>query len=699
MASLPIGDSLGPKPISLSNLNQAAKLTQTSTVFNQIIASTAESSLSLKDRILCTKPLDKSTLEKAITEEIAQTTKELQTIESKKDASITSKTVAEAVQTVIVEVVLKTGADVAKTGVSFLLHTPAEKIEGLVPAVDIIKVVSDAIDLGTGVVSLIYKAYVIDIALKEIAQLKDREPPLTDVEKSRLEELEKTLLFENIELNNKATEQGIKTIRGIFSSVTFGLSWVAETHLTQALISGSQHLAMGTGVALAALSFYRAHEKLKNHDEWSSAFKTWFSKQMPTINEDAIGSPEVKSQITEILQKRKARHEDQVNDLKEKLKNGEIDIATIHSTILEAKRPALAQFLSQESKDNRYRFQANLEKFLGVEVDPEIANALREASTDALETDLLQSWIDQQSEDDILSLYVDYHSVLDPAIKNSLAEMVKKKHEIEHRLLKMKKIDAGSRFTAAAVIFAVAIAFFIVSMVATPVGAAALILTILTVGSIVLGLGFTIGGLLQYGERPGMTLATLKGEYVRLNYYKVRSVLSSLKEKIQDHFKAAKQEKRDAEDKIIDQLAAVSQLSSKNREESDEPLREKIKKEAIATERQSKIWAAKAEALNEQLEEIAWRDFAKEANLVEVNEGVQFKTLDTLNELLKTCNLRLLSKETKQMLKIQLGINTDSLQNEIDKDPLAVKRMVRNFFNLDEGAFAQFISKQRFASA
>jgi hypothetical protein len=186
---------------------------------------------------------------------------------------------------------------------------------------------------------------------------------------------------------------------------------------------------------------------------------------------------------------------------------------------------------------------------------------------------------------------------------------------------------------------------------------------------------------------------------VRLNYYKIRGALSSLNEKIADYFTAAKQEVRDQEDERIAQLLTAELKGRKGENaKNDELLREEIRQNTIATASKSKIWKAKADALNEQLEEIAWKDLAREADLVDIKqtaEGVQFDTLETLNHLLTTCNLELLSQETKELLKIQLGINIETLQNEINNDPLTVKRLIRNFFNLDEGGFGVFIAKQK----
>ena len=97
-------------------------------------------------------------------------------------------------------------------------------------------------------------------------------------------------------------------------------------------------------------------------------------------------------------------------------------------------------------------------------------------------------WVKNQSEDKLLSAYIDYHGVLDPTLKNSLAEMVSKKHEIEKSFLSMKKVDTGIHTTVATVIFAVALTLLIIALVSNPITGAGLILGLLSVGSVVISM-------------------------------------------------------------------------------------------------------------------------------------------------------------------------------------------------------------------
>ena len=90
-----------------------------------------------------------------------------------------------------------------------------------------------------------------------------------------------------------------------------------------------------------------------------------------------------------------------------------------------------------------------------------------------------------------------------------------------------------------------------------------MILTVLSVGSTVLGFGLMGAGYYQaYKQRPGLTMATLKGAYIRLSYFQIRSTLSGIRESIAELLKKANQARRDAVAKIIQKLSPVSKLTA-----------------------------------------------------------------------------------------------------------------------------------------
>lgn len=709
---------------------------------------------SLKDKLKGSQPKegqppDKTQLGKEIKQEVTNaenTAHNLKLLQETAEKSSTTFTVASFVQYWIADVVLKGGALAAQAGIPFLLETPTDSVHGLIPATEFIKFVTDVIDFGTGIVSTLHKEELLATAKVELNNLRTRTPPLEPDQLARLEKLEKIIQYESSLMAVESTEQKIRSVKNFFSYLTFLTSWAGNNPLAQSVSSGANTLMMGVNAALFGLFFYRAHKNLKTHREWSRDFKAWMKDQTLFVDKTVSQIPELltetKKKIGQLLTKRSKRHDLQLQNIKERLQKKEVTIDSIQTKIIAIKQPVLQKFLHDLHIEDTTpeTFQKRLEEKLGAKLDLATANALRNTSLNLreirqstslstqnkkeemekikgqildLEKKCLQTWIDQQSEDSLLSSYIDYHSVLDPTIKQSLAEMVKKKHKIEKSFLKMKKTQAGLNFTAATIIFGVALALAIIALVANPIGAAALIITCLTIGSVLLSLGLTGAGFYQaYRLKPGITAATLKGAYVRLYYYYARGALSSLKEKIGNYIKVTWQQKRDRLATFIDKLPLISRLSSKKQkhpevELQDSALLKESKEKAEADFQQSRTksqeWALRAETLKNELEEIAWKDFAEKAQLQVASdqkdvaqEEQPFDTLETLSHALANCDVSLLSPETKELIEKQLGVDINSLQYEIKKNPLAIKQMLREFFNMNEAAFVQFVGQQQF---
>lgn len=688
----------------------------------------------LKDKLKDQKPVDQARLTAAINQDLnslSDLTQNFEKLKQTADRSETAKSMTSIVQETICDIVLEGGIEGIKSGLPFIVNLSEESNHELIHVTEYFKNATDAIVFGTGIVSLIYKAAILKTAQEELDKLDRRDPPLAPDQRARLEKVKKMIKYEESLLNSQIFEQGIRNAKILLS----GLSLALDNPAAQELIA--KVVGYGGQAALFGYFFYEAHHHLKAHREWSEEFNAWMEEQTPTINKIASQDPKIleamHEQSEQILAKIDTRRKQKlahIKTLNEKISSGEIDISTIHKRVIEIKRPALHQHLKKLKAEDlsAVSFQASIMDKFGTPIKSEIAVALKEACLQReriekstlsperkkerlaaveaeihqLETEALQNWIDRQSPDDVLSTYVDYHSVLDPTLKNSIAQMVTKKHKVEESFLKMKKIFTGTRFTAATIIAGIALALTIIALVSNPIGAAALVITLLTVASALLTAGLYAASYHQaYGQKPGLTAATLKGSYVLLYYYYAREALSSLKEKIVEFVRGSKQEKRDEVSEVINSLPSVAQLSSQKRtgEATDSDIPQKTQKKEGSDFQKSKVksqeWAEKAEALKRELDEIAWKDFAKQADLKVAEDQEAFDTLETLNYLLTNCDLEMLSPETKQLLEHQLGIPVNALESEIKKNPSAVREMVRDFFNMSDDAFVKFVGQQR----
>lgn len=651
--------------------------------------------------------------------------------------SNSAQALADTVQGVISGIVLKGGASAAQSALPLLMHTKAELIPNLGTATLLINFVAEIIELGAGIGGSIRRSQILDLAFEELQRLKQE--PLDDLQRARLDKLEKELRYENELWANKAIEQCEKGVRNIWACVKFVVTWAVHHPITKALIGGGDAIISGFASVLSGYFFYLAHEKLKAMKEWSAEFKTWVKTQAKVIKRNANKDPAVENQMIALRKGRDDRLKVQKENLLKKIERKELDMGTIQKRILNIKTSALHQFLDKlDFKNETFSgLKKKVDDEFGINIDKDASDvlfnafhtfheikkqiaetpqenkqkleelnvALNEAQAKIQEVEhwAIQQWIDNQSEDRLLSTYVDYHAILDPTIKNAMAEMVQKKHEIQKSFLKMKTTDLGLRFTVSAIIFGVALTLAILALAANPFAGAALIFTVLSVGSTLLGIGLMGAGYYHaYKQQPGLTAATLKGAYIRLGYFQVRMTLSSIKEKIVELGRKIAQKRRDLVDNIVQKLSPVSKLSSK--EGYEETVVEKgiaEQKEADQlkkSQKQSEIWKAKADALEIELQEITWKDFADQAKLKVAAKETEFDTLETLNHLLTSCDFDLLSEDTKYLLENQLGINIHELQakiNENPNDPAIVKKLVRDFFNMHDDAFAVFTTKQQ----
>lgn len=556
-----------------------------------------------------------------------------------------AQTLAETIRDVVAGTVMNGAASVADVTVPYLMHTPSTQIPELGLATQIVNVASDLIQFIAGFAGSIHKSVILKIAMEELQRLKELD--LTPSQAARLIQLERDCKYEKEMWVKKTIEHAVISFRVVISSVQYALTWMVQNPVTKAIIGGGDVLISGVGAAFNGLFFYLAQENLINHRAWSTDFKTWIATQTKRffrVDEKDPTYPTIlaqaEAQCKKMLEDRKERVQNQKNEIKKQLDAGKITLDDIKNRLM--------------------RF--------GVAVEG-------------------------KTEDELIASYVDYHAVLDPTIKHAIADMVQKKHEVQKSFLKAKRLDLAIQFIASTILFGAAAALAILAFVANPIAGTALILTLLSVGSTVLGVGLMIAGYAKaYQLQPRYTAAFLKGATLRVAYYNARSSLSSIREGIAEFNRKIKQRRRDAADRRVQRLKKIS---------PEESLQEKGKLETKLKEQEKKSqeWAAKAQALEEELQTLAWKDFAEKASLQVAAKEQEFDTLETLNSLLMNCDFNLLSDETQKLLDDQLGINVHQLQEKIGEnpeDPGIVKKLVRDFFNMTDDAFTQFIAKQRY---
>ncbi len=692
------------------------------------------------------KKLDSPSLDqKEVTSQIETTLdylqglkEKLQNIRHDLESSSSTQAMIAVTQMWIADIILKKGAKAAKSGLHVIL--PSDSLPALGPVTECIKAISDLIDPLAGAIGYMYQARLLQAALQEISKLKQHSHELNPEQQLCLSQLEGQVKYAQSLLPSKEFELILKNMRNVFSYFTFALSWATHNPLAKVLSSGAQIVIGGINLALQGVSFYRARQKLNLVHTWSKDFEIWVKEKIVVTEEtlkktfeaekvkEAIDSP-----IRLFLKKREKNQQIQIQNLKEKIERKDLSMTVIQERIKEFKTEGLLSFLNRLNvKDLSHHTLADqLNEKLGIDVNPLLVQSIRTAYMDldvikrseilsseekqkAIDTiqvalsqtvkECIAAWMEKQSKDSLLNLYVDYHATVDLTVKNALTSIVQKQHQVNKDLLNIEKNVIGIKFTASSVIFAVTLALFILGLlsVATPVGLVALISTMLTVTSIGVSAGLTVAGYYYASSyQPALTAATLKGIYFRLFYYKIGTLFHILKERTEDYLKIAKRNK-------IDQLAALAghfhlfHLSSAQDLQAPNKVRTAIAQtEGDFRNIKSKAqeWKEKAENLQAELDQMEWADFAQQADLKIAKQDSQspldsFDTLQAFNDALVHSNFNLLSPETKELLEKQLGINIHSLQLEIEKNPLAIKNLLQKFFTLEEGDFIKFIGQQ-----
>jgi hypothetical protein len=664
---------------------------------------------------------------------------DLQSIEQTAQQSSQTKTILKIFQLWVSDYVLKGGS----TSVQVSLPTFLERLSGvshlpkLDSAVEFIRMVTSVFDTGAGLATLFYKVKILNGAEDQINELKAHPERLLPDQLARLEQLEGMIKYEKETIPLLVVEQGVRGVKNFFSSVLFILMWLPRHAPFAQVAEFVNEGAAGANAILMALLFYRANQDLCAHENWSEDFKAWRAdKQAEARAQIALANTISETQeIAEQLKAKQAQrhqtHADKIKSVKTRLESKELTWRKVEECIKEFQRAELQYLLGSLPlrELSTEVIQQKLEAKLGVQLDSSTVKAIHKhylQLDDLLKIEdnpqqhlvyerksiLLQNldeclsvWIEKQSEEKLLEIYVDYHDVLNPTLKASLTDLIDKKHQVEGGILTFKYFNASTLFAVSTVISGVLIGLLIIGAASNPVGAAALIALGMTAASLTIsGCLVTASYYYLYKSKPGSTVASLQGVYLVLCSYHLMSSLHSLKERMGNYLQTAWNHKRDQIAQLISHLPSLPFATRRVSDDKLIEMRKEAQEELQASQSRAEYWANKAIALQVALEETAWADFSKQADLkVDIQSGshpgfIDYERQDTLqifNQLLSHCDLSLLSPENKELIEKQLGINLSIIEAEIKKDPLAVKKLLRNFFILDDSGYVSFIGRQR----
>ena len=309
-------------------------------------------------------------------------------------------------------------------------------------------------------------------------------------------------------------------------------------------------------------------------------------------------------------------------------------------------------------------------------------------------TEQFQRWFQEQAaekRDDLLTFYALHQEIIELTTKNALKQMVEKKHEIESRFIHFKQASSWIEFSVSALILAVTAALAILALLSFPFGGAAVLLIALSVASSVISFGLFGAGYIQaFVEKPHVTrLLSLR--------YKAKLLWTRLGASITQYSQQTKEKKLLEVAKALHQLHLKLQSADHNKQDYEKALQSyKMAKQAYEkSQEKAANWAARLKRLENTVQEKSWEDFVKQASLQINDETSAFDTLRAFQEALNACDLNLLSEETKNLLKIQLGLDLKALQEKMQNDPNAIRETLQEFFVLDAENLVEFITRQQ----
>lgn len=664
-----------------------------------------------------------------------------------------AKTLFKVAQNWVADCTLRAGSNSMQASLPYLLQFlfDGEWQSGVDRATDLIHANTAILDTTAGVAILLLKNHFLNAAQEKVEELKKQSSLLEPDQAARLRQLEGVIHHERQVLSSQMVEQGFRGVKNGLSIATFILAKLPSlnfyTHL-EILFKG---LAGLVSVGLAGFLFYHASKDDKTHIEWAQDFQAWqknhaINQPEPLTNkQETARSAEQIQELEEtrhqLIAKRSQRqqehlvrakrltkrvlHDDKLlTKLKERVKSfqraslqeylNQVNWSTVSLLDLKSQLEAKMEIhLEEEQVIRLYQAYTDLERLKqpATPLSPEEQQeALSEVKTRIVAhlDDYLKPWIELQPLAALVEHDVDHHAILNPVIKESLTQMIHKKQEIEGSLLKFKFFQHGIQFSAATVFTGITLTLAIIALATNPVGAAGLILLGVSIASFVITSALVSASFYYaYRKKPRITAANMKGAYGVLAYYQLRSKLAHLREKIENYLKSVWQHKRDQIAQLIhrrpllaheEQMTAITALDDVSVQSIQQNFQENVSR--------AKKWEDKAFVLQKALEEAKWADFAEKAELIHTPQEEEhhpdflekgpLDTLETFNELLNQCDLSLLSTDVQELIEKQLGIPLAILQTEIEQNSFAVKKLLRNFFNLDDSAFINFIGRQRY---
>lgn len=533
---------------------------------------------------------------------------------------------------------------------------------------------------------------------------------------------EKQLAKEKLQFEVNASANTLRLVTTPYHYISQASFFASPLKLAHGLVSW---LVAGLDIVSSALTFKQASKDVGRLNQWKKSFKVWQERFLPKFNLSETGKSQRDAMVNaskSLLVKRQALLEKKIIDLRPqfpilKPKIQDFKKQEYHREIQQLLWETLQNPCTPQEIEEKFQAYGFFDSAMATQ-NQQLINAFEQfknnkpenaASASELQKNVLdqlaqwmkhptamdqqfQQWFNHESSDKLLSSYLDHQETIEITTKNALKQMVNQKHDLENRFLGLKLKSSAIYLGMAGLLLTLDVMMKIMGVLTLPMGGIGIIFLIVSNGYFFVNLGlFAAGAYLSSHYKPySANLLTIG--------FRMKMAIAKLNVTIRAYFHQAKDKKLIETAQILYALHSTPASPQKNKGPEYQKALENYKKaKADFQQSQNKVnaWTKKINEFEQRVAQEGWKDFAQYASLKSSNQPAAFDTLRALQLAIESCDLSLLSDETKQLLEVQLGINMEDLKNQINKDPKEFKNILQKFFALDDAGLVSFINHQR----
>lgn len=572
-----------------------------------------------------------------------------------------------------------------------------------------------ALDEGLNGLALIYKQKILKQSVEILAQMKSS--PEAEEMRAKIEEWEKSIAKEKENLEEEQHEYGFTTAYNILYYISYPLSYFKNSNFAKyaqwATVSASWTLS-GLDMISYGIDLMKTSKDASVFNEWKEKYLNW-QREHAVVQQVHKGEFEAVDHVIRssqsLLKKRQAIVEKKIKRLKPRFHQIEQKMYALKEA---AFIKEMQQILWEPS--TRQEIQGILGKwgFYDLHASPKLASLLLALENHALSLEdsqfkrhfhdwmthptgmqeQFQIWFKKESAEQpekLLADYVDHQETIEMTTRSALKTMIQKKHEVESRFLDFRLKSSWINFSVSVLTLAIPATLAILGLFSLPVAGLSFLVLAHYYGSAVMTVALLAAGyLLARFMKPNVTQLLSIAYQAKMTWAKLRSSISL-------YFQQAKEKKLHDVAKALHQYHLASQGDIRNEKEYQLALDayKNAKREFEESEEKVNYWSTRLKHLEDTVTEKSWQDFALQADLKVNADTDAFDTLRSFHEALKACDLSLLSKETRTLLNVHMGLDLPALQKRLETDATAIQTALQGFFVLDDTGLISFFKDQQ----